>query len=160
MDNSEHAATPLTEINRVVHEMSVVLNETMMKVQELDRNNRMIYTHSSSAWNEREQLQSDYQGLRRGFLSIVDACESGAENDILQRLLTDICREQRIEAIAAHQGDRFDAALHVCEETVAAPAGAIVRIVEKGYVQRHRDGTAVVVRPARVVVGKGEANGA
>ena len=71
---------------------------------------------------------------------------------LIRSQLESIVRKQGVETVDTKIGDPFDPALHesIGEEESDAPAGAIARILQKGYRMQGR-----IIRPARVKLVKG-----
>ena len=153
--------TPLTQVNRGLRDMAALLAEVVAKLQEVEKQQKAIRAYSSNAWSEREALLTDYYSSLRGILRLWDNCEDAADSSpqmqVISSGLKRMMKDQRIEPIQVKEGDLFDARLHECEEAVETegyPSGAVVQVIEAGYMQERRDGTKVLVRPAKVRVSK------
>jgi len=72
---------------------------------------------------------------------------------LIRGQLESILRKNGVEAMEGGAGDPFNPELHeaIGEEESAAPAGAVARVLQRGYRLRDR-----VIRPARVKVSKGQ----
>ncbi len=82
---------------------------------------------------------------------------NGVEKGIvlIRGQLENVLRKQGVEAMEGTVGEQFNPELHeaIGEEESAAPAGAVARILQKGYRLRGR-----IIRPARVKLSKGREN--
>lgn len=82
---------------------------------------------------------------------------NGVEKGIvlIRGQLENVLRRQGVETIEVKAGDVFDPQMQeaIGEEESAAPAGAVARILQKGYRLRGR-----IIRPARVKLSKGREN--
>lgn len=159
--NSDTQAVPLTQVNRGLRDMGVLLREIITKLQEIERQHKTIRTHSSNAWSEREMVLADYYNTLRAVLQVLDNCESALSSSpqmlVIYEGLKRIIEDQHIEPIQVKEGDLFDTQFHKCEETVEMeeyPTGVVVQVIEKGYIQKRRDGSKIVIRPAKVHVNK------
>ncbi len=74
---------------------------------------------------------------------------------LIRGQMENVLRKQGVEAVEVKAGDAFDPQMQeaIGEEESDAPAGAIARILQKGYMLRGR-----IIRPARVKLSKGREN--
>ncbi len=72
---------------------------------------------------------------------------------LIRGQLENILRKQGVEAAEVNTGDAFDPQIHeaIGEEESAVSAGAVARILQKGYRMQGR-----IIRPARVKLSKGQ----
>ena len=159
MDYSSIQATPLTEINKELRDMSLLLREVAAKHKDIEQRHKAILVHSSNAWNEREALFTNYYNTLSVVLQVLDNCESALESSpqmmVVYNGLKVILENQHIEPIPVKEGDLFDAQLHECEETAKTEDSSpcvVLQVIEKGYMQKRRDGIKAIIRPAKVCV--------
>ncbi|MFY9463297.1 MAG: nucleotide exchange factor GrpE [Candidatus Sungiibacteriota bacterium] len=71
---------------------------------------------------------------------------------LIRGQIENLLRKQGVAVMDSKAGEQFNPELHeaIGEEESAAPAGAIARILQKGYTLRGR-----IIRPARVKLSKG-----
>jgi len=159
-----HSGRPdgaFAQMNKGLQDMKRLHWELKVNLQAIEGQHQAIQSLSSEAWSEREQILSNYYGTLRGILLVFDNCENifksvpqiSVVNDGLKRIL----EEQHIEPIQVKAGDLFDSEFHQCEETAEKEEflnGAVLQIIEAGYIKKLQNGQHIVIRPAKVLVNK------
>lgn len=151
----------LAQVNKGLKEMKRLHWEFKMNLQAVENQLQAIQRASSNAWNEREHLLTNYYDTLRSILGVLDNCENALEAapqlSIIYNELKKILEKRGIESIQVKEGNSFNAELHKCEETIQReeyPNGIIVQVIEKGYMEKLKNGKFIVIRPAKVIINK------
>ena len=149
----------MTEINQAIRVARAVVEQQFNTTRLLDEHLAAIEDHVGHAWTDRQVLVRHYYATLQGVLRVWDDCipllADKPELQTIRAGLERILHDQSLEPMTTAVGDHFQPDTQCCEQMDASsnfPPGTIIEVLETGYCRRWADGTAVVVRPARVVV--------
>jgi molecular chaperone GrpE (heat shock protein) len=151
---------PLTAVNCGLRDVADGLDQQLATTHRLMDQVASLETEAADAWRERESLSQQYHDLIRSLLEVLDDCSESLDGEVLETVRTKLERvlnDHDILPIVVAENSPFQAELHCCEETVelpGQPGGTVIRVLRCGYIQRRKDGTMVVIRPARVIASK------
>lgn len=152
--------SPLTAVNCGLRDVADILGQQLAATHRLLDQVASLEAEAADAWQEQTSLVHQYYGVIRGLLEVLDDCSENSDGEVLETVrakLERVLRDQDILPIVVAENSPFEAELHCCEETIESPGqpgGTVIRVLESGYLQRQKDGTTVVIRPARVVATK------
>lgn len=158
---NESGSNPLAELLHVVQDAQAVVEQQLAAARLTDDLLAAIERQLGLAWSEREKLTGDYYALLRSVITVWEDCgsssDAGPELQVVRTGLEKALRQQGVEVTPVAAGDVFDPDTQSCEEvepSAECAPGTVLRVLETGYRRWLGDGSLVIVRPAKVVIGQ------
>ncbi|MHB1035623.1 MAG: nucleotide exchange factor GrpE [Pirellulales bacterium] len=156
------AAKSFGALHRISRDARAIIESQFEHARALDQMLAEMDGQLGRAWQELRAESDNYAAILQRLMRVLDDCQAMSLQDPVvadfHAKLLRVLQEQAIEPIVASPGDRFSAEDHSCEQaepTAEYPPGTLLRVLQTGYRRRFPDGSAVVIRPAHVVVSKG-----